>query len=124
MECQKCKQQIPEGESCNYYGKVLCEECYIQETEPLRTCDVAAVHSAKTHRAMFGQTGTDGLTEQQKNIYEYIIKQGKATKQELCDQFGLTSMDMDKQMAILRHCELLKGRKIDNEIFIVPFNMD
>jgi predicted HTH transcriptional regulator len=124
MECARCKQLIPEGEECNYNGKVLCEDCYIQAIEPLRTCDVAAVHSAKTHRAMYGQTGTDGLTELQKNIYEYVKKQGKATKPELISTFGLSALELDKQISILRHCELTKARKVENEIYIVLFDLE
>jgi len=123
MECAYCKQTIPEDESCNYWGKILCEDCYIQAVEPHRTCDVAAVHAAKTHRAMSGQTGTDGLTELQKIIYEYVVKNGKATKQQLCINFNLTAMEMDTQMSIFRHCELLKGRKIDDKVYIVPFEL-
>jgi hypothetical protein len=124
MECARCKQIIPEGESCNYLGKILCEDCYIQAVDPPKTCDVAAVHSAKAQRSLYGQTGTDGLTELQKRIYEFVCKNGRATKQELCLEFNLTSFEMDKQMAIFRHCELLKGRKIENEVYIVPFELE
>ena len=124
MECEYCKQTIPEGESCNYIGKILCEDCYIQAVEPHRTCDVAAVHAATTHRALSGQTGTDGLTDLQKRIYEYVIKIGKATKQELCVIFHLTALEMDVQMSIFRHCELLKGRKIDEVVYVVPFELE
>lgn len=124
MECAYCRQTIPEDEECNYLGKVLCEDCYIRAAEPLRTCDVAAVHSAKTHREMAGQTGMDGLTQQQKTICEYVIKHSKATKQELCGEFGIAAYELDKQIAILSHCEILKARKIDNEIYIVPFDFE
>lgn len=124
MECAYCKQTIPEGDECNYSGKVLCEDCYIRAAEPLRTCDVAAVHSAKTHRKAAGQTGLDGLTDQQRMICEYVIRHGKATKQELCNEFGVSVYELDKQIAILRHCEILKGRKIDNEVYVVPFDLE
>ena len=121
MECERCKQPIPEGEKCEFKGKILCEDCYIEAIEPRRTCDVAAVHSAKTHREMAGQTGTDGLTEQQKKIYEYVVEHGRVTKQEICSDLGLSSADMDREMSILRHCELLSGRKMDDGVFIIPF---
>ena len=124
MECERCKQPIAEGEACNYCGKVLCEDCYIQAIEPLRTCDVAAVHSAKTHREMLGQTGTEGLMELQKNIYEYVKKHGKVTKPVLISTFNLSALELDKQISILRHCELIKARKIENEIYIVPFDFE
>ena len=124
MECARCKQTVPEGESYNYYGKTLCEDCYIQAIEPPRTCDVAAVHAAKTHREMFGQTGTEGLTEQQKNIFEYVKKQNKATKPELISTFGLSALELERLIAVLRHCELIRARKIENEIYIIPFDLE
>ena len=69
---------------------------------------------------------TSGISDPKlkaKKIYEYVIKNGKATKQELCVEFNLTALDMDTQMSIFRHCELLKGRKIDEKIYIVPFEL-
>lgn len=122
MNCARCLEPIPEGESYDHYGQTLCEDCYIGAIEPPRTCDVAAVHSAKTHRAMTGQTGTDGLTELQKDIFNYVKNQGKATKAELAKKFKLPEWELDKQFAVLRHCELLKGRKEGNTIYLVPFD--
>lgn len=124
MECARCNQIVPEDETYNYYGKILCEDCYIQAIEPPRTCDVAAVHAAKTHREMLGQTGTDGLTELQKNIFEYVKKHNKATKPELISSFGLSVPELDRLISVLRHCELIKARKIENEIYIVPFDLE
>ena len=124
MECAYCRQTIPEGEECHYSGKILCENCYIRAAEPLRTCDVAAVHSAKTHRQMAGQTGLDGLTDQQKAICEFVARKGKATKEELCHEFGISAYEIDKQIAILRHCEILKGRKLNNGVYVVPYDLE
>lgn len=124
MECARCKQAIPEGESYDRHGKILCEDCYILEIEPPRTCDVAAVHAAKTHREMYGQTGTEGLTEQQKIIFEYVKKHNQATKPELISTFDMSAPELDRLIAVLRHCELIKARKIENEIYIVPFDLE
>lgn len=121
MKCARCQDPVPDGESYDFYGQTLCEDCYIGAIEPPRTCDVAAVHSAKKHRAMAGQTGTEGLTELQKDIYNYIKKQGKVTKPELAAKFKLPEWELDKQFAVLRHCELIKGRKEENKIYLVPF---
>ena len=124
MECSRCNQPIPEGEECNYRGKLMCEDCYIQAVEPLKTCDVAAVHSAKTHRAASGQTGVEGLTELQKSICQYVNERTKVTKPELLKAFDLPARELDKLISILRHCELIKARKIENEIYIVPFDFE
>ncbi len=124
MKCARCQNQIPDGEGYDYYGQVFCEDCYVGAVEPPRTCDVAAVHAAKSARAMAGQTGTEGLTELQKNIYDYVKQHGKATKAELVEKFKLADWELDKQFAVLRHCELLKGRKEGNRIYVIPFEKD
>ena len=121
MNCERCQGLISEGEDYNHRGKTLCEDCYIGAMQPPKTCDVAAVHSAKTHRDALGLSGTEGLTELQKNIYNYIKDHGKATKQELTDYFKLPTWELDNQFATLRHCELLKGQKEGNEIYLVCF---
>lgn len=90
--------------------------------EPPRTCDVAAVHSAKKHRAAAGQTGTEGLLDLQKEIYGFIRENEAVTRQQLMERFELPQWELDKQIAVLRHCELVKGRKKDGAIYIVPFD--
>ena len=121
MNCDRCGELIDEGESYNHRGKVFCEDCYIGALQPPKTCDVAAVHSAKTHRETLGHTGTQGLTDLQKKIYNYIQEHGKVTKQELTDYFKLPAWELDNQFAILRHCELVKGQKVGNNIYLVCF---
>lgn len=122
MNCEKCNDPIEKGEECNYLGKVVCEDCYIMAVSPARTCDVAAVHSAKKHREAMGQTGTEGLTELQKNIVNFIKEQGKATKAEIAKEFQMKQWELDKQFAVLRHCEVLKAKKVADKVFIVPFH--
>lgn len=122
MNCDRCQEIIPEGEVCNYRGQNLCEDCYMGALQPPKSCDVAAVYSAKIHRQATGQTGVEGLTELQKEIYHYLKEQGKATKLELQEKFDLPQWELDKQFAVLRHCELLKARKEGEKIYLVPFD--
>ncbi len=122
MECAKCKDSIAQGDEHNYLGNVLCEDCYIVALSPARTCDVAAVHAAKKHRESMGQEGTEGLTELQKEMVSFIKEQGKATKAELAKKFELKDWELDKQFAVLRHCEILKGKKEGNKVYIVLFD--
>jgi hypothetical protein len=122
MNCAKCNDPIPNGEECNYLGKALCEDCYILALSPPKTCDVAAVHSAKKHRESMGQRGTDGLTDLQKNIVDFVNDKGKATKAEIAAHFELKGPELDKQFAVLRHCEVLKARKEPDNIYIVAFD--
>ncbi len=121
MECDKCQDTIPEGEECRHLSQTLCEDCYIRIIDTSKTCDVAATHSAKRHRAALGQSGTEGLTDTQKDIYEFVKKQGKATKEEIAEKFEFTEWELNRQFSVLRHCEVLKAKKEGDMIYIVPF---
>jgi hypothetical protein len=37
-------------------------------------------------------------------------------------RFNITLKDLQNQIATLRHCELVKGRKEGNKIFLAPFS--
>lgn len=119
MICDRCKEEIPEGDDAfDYYGKTLCEDCYIGAVQPPRSCDPAAVSSAQSTRAMLGQTGTQGLTPMQKRIYEFIKEKGKVVREEIAASFELPPWELEKQIAVLRHCELVRGFKEDNKIYM------
>src|SRR5680860_300275 len=122
MNCERCGDLLIEGESYNHRGKNLCEDCYVGALQPPRSCDVAAVHLAKKHRELSDQTGTEGLADLQREIYNYIKLKGKLTRQELMEYFKLPDWELEKQIAILRHCELVKGRKEADKVFLVLFD--
>ena len=63
--------------------------------------------------------GTDRLTDQQNEIYEFIKIKGKVTMPELVERFKLPQADLENQFAILRHCQFLKGKKEGDRIYIV-----
>ena len=119
MICIKCREEIPMGEEMNYRGQILCEDCYVDAVSLPKTCDVVAVHSAKMTRKMARQEGTDGLTELQKNIYEYLMVNGQVTLDALMQQFHLSESQMSREFTVLRHCELLKATSIEGVKYIV-----
>ncbi len=120
MICSKCQEVIPEGDEMNYMGRTLCEDCYIDAVSLPKTCDVAAVQGAKVARRMAGHQGTDGLTDLQKAIYEYVKAEGKVTQKDLMVEFKMTDeQEWRRVFAPMRHCELLKGTLIDGSVYIV-----
>ncbi len=121
MECARCRSETPLDEVYNYRGQDLCEDCFMGAMQSPKTCDVAATHLAKKHRQAAGQTGTEGLLDIQKKIYNYIRKQGKVTRDQVMQEFGIPEWELDKQIAVLRHCELVKGKKEENNVFLVLF---
>ena len=119
VKCQNCGKDLAEDEVFATGGKTLCEDCYIVVGQRIRVCDPWGERSKKVFRESHGLTGTDGLTDLQKEIYEFIQIKGKVTMPELVERFGLPQADMENQFAILRHCQLLKGKKEGDSVYLV-----
>jgi hypothetical protein len=89
---------------------------------PPKTCDPLAVHSTLTIRKELGQTGTEGLTDLQKQIYNIVIEKETISKEELIAELSLTLEEMERQFAVLRHCELLRAYKMGKTVYITKFS--
>jgi len=89
-----------------------------------RTCDVAATQMAKKHREATGQTGTEGLLDIQKKIYNYIKVNEKVTREQVIKGLSIPDWELEKQIAVLRHCGLIKGRKEEDQVYLVPFDYE
>jgi len=118
MRCDKCGADVPETEIQNYYGQKLCEDCYIDVLSRPKACDPGAVMAARTSRQMLGLKGTQGLTPLQRKIYNFLKEKGKATHNEVANHLGISREELEKQFAVLRHCELVRGFKDKNTIYL------
>ena len=85
----------------------------------IRVCDPWGERSKRIFREGHGLTGTEGLTDLQKRIYEFIKTKGKATREDLAKEFALKPGELENEFAILRHCQLLKGKKDSDKIYLV-----
>jgi hypothetical protein len=117
MQCARCGLTLQEGEGIEFYGKLLCEDCYMYESNPPKPCDPHAVASALSVRKQLGQSGAAGLTERQQKIYELIQKAGKVTRFELAAALNLKPEELEAEFAILRHCELIRAHKEGSAIY-------
>ena len=124
MKCNRCGREIQEGDSYTHFGETLCEDCYLDARLGVKACDPWAVHSAIRLRENSGLVGADGLNELQKEIYEFVKSKGKVAREELMGTLNLSEQEIQKQLAILRHCELVKGYKEDGKVYLVPFNQE
>ena len=124
MLCEKCGVEISGNEIFNYAGKNYCEDCYIEAISIPKACDPLAVRSALLTRERFGQKGTDGLLSVQKEIYNYLKKHGKATREQIAKDLELEEKELEKHFSILRHCELTKGMKEGGVIYMTLMNAD
>ena len=66
--------------------------------------------------------GTAGLTELQTAIYEFVRSNGRVTREEIMVNFNMKETELQTHLATLRHCELLKGYKEGDRIFLIPFD--
>jgi hypothetical protein len=124
VKCKQCGREISDKEQYKYLGETLCEDCYIDIRYPAKACDPWAVYSATRSREILGLKEAEGLTELQRAIYEFIRDKGKSTTEELINNFDLSEPEMQTQLAILRHCELVKGSKKDDRVYLVPFDYE
>ncbi len=120
IKCTICGCEINENEIHILTNKKLCEDCHMEETHPVKVCNPLPVFSARK----IGNTNkksTETLNELQKAIYNHIMNNKKATIKQLCKKFELTEVKLTNQIAILRHLQLIKGKKENHIIFFVPF---
>lgn len=122
FECARCGEKLTKEDVYQHRGQELCEDCYMGAMQAPKTCDVAATHLATKHRQAAGQTGTEGLLAIQKKIYELIKSEGRVSRAQVMKKLGLPEWELDKQIAVLRHCELVKGRKDPDGVFLVLFD--
>jgi hypothetical protein len=122
VNCKRCGREISDKEQYEYLGETLCEDCYINIRYPAKACDPWAVYTATKSREIMGLKGTEGLTELQMAIYEFVKSNGKVTREDLMKNFNLAEPELRTQLAILRHCELVKGSKEDDQIYLVSFD--
>ena len=122
MKCERCSREISKDDSYQYLSQTFCEDCYLDVRYPAKACDPWAVYTATRTRESQGLKGSEGLTEVQKAIYEHIKEKGKATAEELMAEFNLSESELKTQLATLRHLELIKGRKEQDAVYLVPFN--
>jgi hypothetical protein len=121
VKCQICGCETSKENSYTFKGLILCEDCHMEEAHPVVTCDPKAVHSAKVLSQADKPNAKDSLDDQQKAIYKFVTDKGKVTLQEICAEFNLSPVRAQNQLAILRHLELTKGKKEDDNTYIVPF---
>ncbi len=102
MLCEKCQSPMEPDEAREYGGRTLCEDCYIDALSPAKTCDPWATYTAT-------RLATQELNPAQDAILKLITKQGHASLAELMAATGLDETALMREIAALRHMELVRG---------------
>jgi predicted amidophosphoribosyltransferase len=107
MQCERCHDVIPEGEEREHYGRVLCEDCYMDLLSPLKACDPWAVHSAKSFSK--DERYVLHLNENQKKILDILKEKGSMEIKTLLEALRIKETDLERELASLRHMGKVRG---------------
>jgi hypothetical protein len=121
MNCERCGCELREEDLVVYQNKHVCEDCCFDMMNPPKACDPTAVSSTLNVRKELGQKGTEGLSELQRKMYELVIERGQISREALMATLQLSPAVLEREFAVLRHCELLKGFKQDGTVFFTKY---
>ena len=114
MQCERCKCEIEEGEEREHYGQTLCEDCYMDALSPSKACDPWAVHRARTFKSEEGSE----LNETQTKVLEILKETGGAEPGYIIQKLKIKPADLQREIAPLRHLELIRGEMRDGKRII------
>jgi hypothetical protein len=117
MRCEKCQEEIPTGEEREHYGRLLCEECYMDALSPPRGCDPWAVHTAKS----FSKQGKaePQINDAQKGILRILEETGGVSRAVLAERLQMNPSALERELAALRHMEKIRGKLENGQKIIV-----
>ena len=107
MKCDKCKEDIEEGEERELHGQTLCEDCYIDTLSPAKACDPWAVYTAKSFSKEHGSNVE--ITETQSKILQILKETGGTEPKIILERLQIKPSDLEREVATLRHMEKVRG---------------
>jgi predicted transcriptional regulator len=102
MICAKCGCGLDPEDARQVAGRDLCEDCCMDALSPAKACDPWATYTASRLK---DQT----LNPHQEAIMGLIAQQGPVTLGQLLAVTGLKQAELEREMAALRHMELLRA---------------
>jgi hypothetical protein len=123
MKCNRCGRSLhKKDEVYSHLGQSLCEDCYMDALSPPLGCNPWAVRSAQTY--LKGKEKTAVLTDLQRRIIRFIQERGKAEGELIEKELGLTSWELRRELATLRHMEIVRGLKERSRTYYTLFEED
>jgi hypothetical protein len=105
--CDRCGVAVAAADLIAHGGQRLCEDCYMDVVSPLKPCDPWAVHNARGAKNL----EKPALLPLQQQLLDAVTEAGAITPDDLAARLNVRRQDLDKQFAVLRHMELLRGFK-------------
>lgn len=120
MQCNKCGASIDIGEERELRDQKLCEDCYIDVLSPVKVCDPWALYNAKSLEQKRGEPPP--LTSIQSEILDILRVSGSLEPSVLLVRLNnnltnkLTNNDLEREFAVLRHMERVRGEKAGDSV--------
>ncbi len=110
-QCDKCGSECRPEELIESAGRRLCEDCYMDQVSPLKACDPWAVQAAKSGLSSSKDGEGSPLLPLQREMLEIVAAVGRITPAALAERLEQPLRELERNFAILRHMELLRGAK-------------
>ena len=120
VNCNRCNREISEDRSYVHQGKILCDDCLMDIGLSVKECDPWATYVDTHTRERLGLKGTEGLTETEKKVYEFIKSKGRVTREDVMAEFSLSKLDLNAQLIPLMHSELVKEHSEGDTMYLIP----
>jgi hypothetical protein len=117
-KCAKCAAGLDPGETQEYQGQLLCEDCYLDAMSPTKICDPWAVHTAKSLKDL---PGGHALSPLQQKLFDLVKERGEVPIPEAAACLGLDEDGLRREFAPLRHMEKLRAYKKDDVVCLTLF---
>ncbi|MBN2493202.1 MAG: hypothetical protein JXR96_01320 [Deltaproteobacteria bacterium] len=118
MDCDRCGAGIESDDAIEHLGQTLCEDCYMDAMNPAKACDPWAVRLATGEKA---EDRPMELTDVQRAIMSELDKDAYILRGDLAGRLGLEEKQLQRELATLRHMELIKGAKLEDGVYITKF---
>jgi len=116
MRCDRCQAEVEADDVREYAGQNLCEDCYMDALSPAKSCDPWATYTSS-------RLGDQTLTPVQDQIMSLIKEKRSVPPDELMAATGLDQGGLQREIATLRHMELIRGHKNeDGTVVMRAFN--
>lgn len=107
MQCERCKSTMDPDEERDWYGRLVCEDCYMDLLSPARPCDPWAAKAAKSATQL--SDGEANVTESQQRILD-ILEQGSLPIEALAEKAGMKMPELERDLAALHHMEMIGAK--------------
>ncbi len=120
MKCNICDIDLEKDEGIKWRrNKLICEDCYLDASMPVHTCDPESDRITKNMQSL--GLSTKEINQTQTRIIEIIEKTGGITRGILSEQLQVSPSDLQWDLATLRHMRRIKGEKRGEQNFLMLY---